>query len=222
MTFVIPIWLDSILGTLWIVFLVGLYIYLVAKVFKLFKIKLNQWLIGAIAILALIGTQLILENHYRIFYPQENDIVIKASGEIVENATNKKLITTDKDSLVYIGGGIPFQDTLPYSFKTNDGHSHDIQLLIYFQEAEIQTIMKAFQVYKGVVETHGNSPVYYFSSSSYYSEVVEEKYREEVSQQIGKVKRDDLTRERMGEIIETSQSQILNEYEKKLYTITLK
>jgi hypothetical protein len=177
--------------------------------------------IGAVVFLALIGTQFILENHYRIFYPDESDIVIKGNGEVVENATNKRLITTDKDLFVYIGGGIPFQDTMSYSFDTKDGQTYDVEILIYFHETDIETIMKAFQVFKGIVEPYDNSLVNYFSSSSYYIEVVEEKVREEVSQQIGKVKKDELTREMMVEIIETFESQVLNEFEKKLFSIHL-
>ncbi|MFC0561987.1 hypothetical protein [Halalkalibacter alkalisediminis] len=221
MTIVLPNWLHSILSILWIVFLIILYSYIVTKAFEIFKIKANQWLIGVVVFLALIGTQFILENHYRIFYLNESDIVIKGNGETVENATNKRLITTNKDSFVYIGGGIPFQDTMSYSFDTKDGQKHDVEILIYFHETDVETITKAFQVFKEVVEPYDNSLVYYFSSSSYYSEVVEEKFRDEVSHQIKKVKKDELTKEMMVEIVETFESQVLNEHEKKLFSIHL-
>lgn len=139
MTFVIPAWLDSILQISWLFLLIILFIYLFAKVLAMFKIK-NQFVIGAVAFLALTGTQLILENYYRVFYLNESDIVIKGNGETIENTVNKRLFTTDKEVFVYIGGGIPYQDTLPYSFNTKDGKTHDIQILIYFHEADIETI----------------------------------------------------------------------------------
>lgn len=192
--------------------------YLVAKVFELFKIKLNQWLMGIIVFLALIGTQSILESQYRVFYPDEDDIAIKGNGEIVENATNKKLMTTDKELIMYLGGRISYQDTMLYSFYSTDRQRQDVELQIDFHETDIETIIKAAEVFNEVVAPYDKN---YFSSYNYYIEIVEEKFKDEVSQQIGKMKKDELTKEMLVEIVENFDSQVLNEYEKNMFSIHL-
>lgn len=218
MTFLIPTWLDPILRMLWFVFLLIIYMYLVAKVFELFKVKLNQWLMGIIVFLALIVTQFILESQYRVFYLDEDDIAIKGNGEIVENATNKKLMTTDEDLIMYLGGRHSHQYTMSYSFYTTDRQRQDVELQIDFHETDIETIMKAAEVYNEIVAPSDKN---YFSSYSYYVEIVEGKFKDEVSQQIGKMKKDELTNEMMVEIVENFDSQVLNELEKNMFSLHL-
>ncbi|MDL4842439.1 hypothetical protein [Aquibacillus rhizosphaerae] len=201
--------------------LIIFYIYIVTKAFEIFKINAKQWLIGIVVFLALIGTQFILQNHFRVLYPVENDIVIKGNGEIVEHAKNTHLITTDKDLFIYVGDGIPFRDIMSYSFDTKDGQTHDVKILITFPQTDFETIRKSYQVFSEVVESYDNSLVYYFSSFSYFTEVVEEKFRDEFSRQIGNVKKDEISKVMMVDLINNFESKILNEHEKKMFSIEL-
>ncbi|MDT8860293.1 hypothetical protein N0O92_08605 [Alkalihalobacillus sp. MEB130] len=221
MTFVIPTWLDSILRVVWIILFIMLYSYIVSKVFEKLRIKANQWVIGIVVFLALLGTQFILEKQYKHFYPQEDHIVIKGNGEIVENATNKRLITTDNNLFIFIGGGVPFQDTISYSFNTKDEKIQDVEILLSFQEPDVEAIMKTFQVYKEEVKPDNRSLIDFFSSFIYYDDVIEEKFTFEVSKQIGMLNKEEISKEQIEEIIKTFESRVMDVHEKKLFSIEL-
>ncbi|MFV8830224.1 hypothetical protein [Alkalihalobacterium sp. APHAB7] len=222
MTILIPTWLHPILWIIWNSIFILLYLYIVWKVFQWLKIKANHWVIGGITLLALIGTDYLLEDEYRVFYPVEHDLVIKGDGSIVENAANKGLITTDKDLFVYIRASIPFEDTISYSFETKDGQKTDFEIILSYSETDVISIIQSFQAYNELVDLEDISPIKYFSSTGYYIDVVEETFTEIVGQYIQQYKSEELTTEILIEIVKTFESEVLNEHEKNLFSMELK
>ncbi|MDE5416035.1 hypothetical protein [Alkalihalobacterium chitinilyticum] len=222
MTILIPTWLGPILWIIWNSIFILLYLYIVWKVFQWLKIKANHWVIGGITLLALIWTSNVLEGQYRVFYPAEHDLVIKGDGSIVENAANKRLITTDKGLFVFIRASIPFEDTMSYSFETKDGQKTDFEIILSYSETDVISIIQSFQAYKELVDLEDISSMKYFSSTGYYIDVVEETFTELVSQQIQQYKAEELTNEIRMEIVKTFESEVLNDHEKNLFSMELK
>lgn len=220
MTIVIPVWLESIIRLGLIAFFIGIYNYVAVKFFKLFKIEENRWIKRALVLFALVGTLFMIDHHHRELLLQKGDLVIKGNGEIVEAAC-KKVITTDKDTFVYNGEGIPFQDRKTYTFATKDGQLADVEILISFHEIDAQTIIKAFQVYNEMVEPYDKSFINFFSSLSYYDEIVEKKLKEQFRQKIGNINKEELSEEMLVEIIENFESIILDEHDRNMFSFHL-
>lgn len=219
MTFLFPTWVESIVRFGIIYLLLLFYGYIVIYIYKMLKKKENVWVAALIIIPAVVGTILFLENQYKVIYPIDYDIVINGKGEIVGNTLNKRLATTDNDLFVYKNSPIP-QDTVVYTFDTKDGQEQEVEILLTYPEADVETIIKFFHKYKEVAEaTENNESIDYFANLYYYQEIVEDEFERYVSQQIGGWNKEDVTNDVLAEVIETFMTEKVQEHEKEFFTI---
>lgn len=221
MTIVLPVWMEIILRPIWFLFLITFYYKIVTKIFKWLKFKHNKWVIGAIVFIALISTQNFIIKQYKMFIPHEGDIVVKGNGEIIENATDKIIWTTDENLFVFIGSHLPSEHSVTYPFMTKDGEKQHIELSINFHETDIETLRYAFQIYKEVGEPIDEKLVKFFSSTIYFDEALEERLKKEIGQQISDATKEELTKERLEEMITMFETHNLHEFERNWFSIQL-
>ncbi|WBL13133.1 hypothetical protein [Sutcliffiella sp. NC1] len=221
MTIVLSAILFYFLNVLFFLFVVSLLSFISVSILLLLKIEIRQWLVLLVALPIIIGFQFFLDKQMDAIELRETDIVIKGNGEIVKNTANKHLVTTDKDLFIAIDGIKPYEEKFSYTFQTEDGQQQAIDILISFHETDMETIRNNFQVFKEVLQSIDNDPVRYFSRYSYYTDVVESRLQSEISEKVASLKKEELTTAIMVNIIETVGAQLLNDEERKLFSIEL-
>lgn len=221
MTFLFPSWMQTVihLGVLFLVILVVS--YLVSWIAQLLKFKKNNWIIPTTVIIVGFILLFVIHKSYRSSYVMDHELVVSGAGEIIEVESNDDWLMTTDEAL-FIFDDSPLEETILYEFQTLDRDILKMELKYTSHDYDVLTLKQMSQRFADEIkgERDENIPLY-LSYYSYFFEVWKDAWEEELTAAINKLSKDDLTEEKIKDLLLENEKLVLNDFERNVFSVHL-
>lgn len=217
MTIFVPEWIKTVFDFGLLFLVISFFIFIGSKIESAFKIPYSRWLIPIGIFIATFLSLNTIHQTYKSVGLMEDDIIISGGGEIIEiENRNDLLITLDEELFVF--NDTPLNETISYEFRTLGNDFIKVELNYTSNEIDIETLQRMFDRFAGKVDYETNIPPF-LSYSSYFDEVWKEQWEEGLTAAFKQLYKDELSDEKIKELILENEELVLNEIERNAFMI---